>query len=284
MAGLLSGLEKFGLHYLEEAGLYEDEEKKEKESEKPKETLRVMKEEDYLYDKTHECPVCYAKIKARTMKMAKAKLSRTDLDLRPVYENIEPLKYDVVVCPHCGYTALGRYFKGLMAYQIKAIKELISVSFHPTDEGKLVFTFEEALERYKLCLANAIVKRAKASEKAYICLKTGWLLRSMGESIKDTLKNAETKKAELKEQETEFLKNALDGFITAKQSEHYPICGMDEDTVDYIIAVLAIYDGRYDIASKLISNLLASRTVSHRMKEKTRDAKEYLIARLKGRA
>ncbi|MCM1136545.1 MAG: DUF2225 domain-containing protein [Clostridium sp.] len=283
MAGLLSGLEKFGLNYLEDAGLYE-EEKKEKEADKPKETVRVLKEEDYLYDKTHECPVCYATIKARTMKTAKAKLKRTDLDLRPVYENIEPLKYDVVACPHCGYTALSRYFRGLMNYQIKAIKELISVSFHPVDEGKLVFTFEEAIERYKLCLANAIVKRAKASEKAYICLKTGWLLRSMREEIEDSVRNADAKRAALKDQETEFLKNALDGFITAKQSENYPICGMDEDTVDYIIAVLAIYDGRYDVASKLISNLLASRTVSHRMKEKTRDAKEELIGRLRKRA
>ena len=64
MAGLLSGLEKFGLHYLEAAGLYE-EEKKEKEAEKPKAAPVAMKEEDYLYDKTHECPVCYATIKER---------------------------------------------------------------------------------------------------------------------------------------------------------------------------------------------------------------------------
>ena len=182
MAGLLSGLEKFGLHYLEAAGLYE-EEKKEKEAEKPKEAPPKMKEEDYLYDKTHECPVCYATIKERTLKVAKAKLVRTDLDLRPVYENFEPLKYDVVICPHCGFAALGRYFKGLMPFQIKAIRELISASYQPTNLKKVTYTYEDALERYKLSLANAIVKRAKASEKAYICLKTGWLLRSMQENM-----------------------------------------------------------------------------------------------------
>ncbi len=42
-----------------------------------------------------------------------------------------------------------------------------------------------------------------------------------------------------------------------------------------------MYNGQYDISSKLISSILANTTVSHRMKEKTRDAKEELIARLK---
>ena len=280
MAGLLSGLEKFGLHYLEEAGLYEQE-KKEKEAEKPKAAPAAMKEEDYLYDKTHECPVCYATIKERTLKVAKAKLVRTDLDLRPVYDNFEPLKYDVIICPHCGFAALGRYFKGLMPFQIKAIRELISASYQPTNLKKSTYTYEEALERYKLSLANAIVKRAKASEKAYICLKSGWLLRSMQENMDGVGPDFEAKMADLKKQEDEFLKNALEGFITAKQTENYPMCGMDEHTVDYIIAVLAMYNGQYDISSKLISSILANTTVSHRMKEKTRDAKEELIARLK---
>ena len=40
MAGLLSGLEKFGLHYLEEAGLYEQE-KKEKEAKDAKEAAVI---------------------------------------------------------------------------------------------------------------------------------------------------------------------------------------------------------------------------------------------------
>ena len=224
MAGLLSGLEKFGLHYLEEAGLYEQE-KKEKEAEKPKAAPVAMKEEDYLYDKTHECPVCYATIKERTLKVAKAKLVRTDLDLRPVYDNFEPLKYDVIICPHCGFAALGRYFKGLMPFQIKAIRELISASYQPTNLKKSTYTYEEALERYKLSLANAIVKRAKASEKAYICLKSGWLLRSMQENTDGVGPDFEAKMTDLKKQEDEFLKNALEGFITAKQTENYPMCG-----------------------------------------------------------
>ncbi len=271
MAGLLSGLEKLGLKNLESMDLYEEEKKK----------VPVFNETDFLFDKTYECPVCDSKIKARTLKASKARLLRTDMDLRPVYEHIEPLKYDVIICPECGYAALSRYFGGLTSTQIKAVKETISNSYQKTDAQNDIYTYEEALGRYKLCLANAIVKHAKASEKAYICLKTGWLLRSMGESLNKEAEGYAGELASLKEQENEFLKNALEGFLSARQTENYPMCGMDETTVEYLIAVLAMDFGQYDIASRLISGILVSTTATSRMKDKAREVKEVLIAKIK---
>ena len=60
---------------------------------------------------------------------------------------------------------------------------MISANFRPHTEYKELYTYDEALERYKVALANAIVKLAKPSEKAYICLKTAWLLRGKGEKL-----------------------------------------------------------------------------------------------------
>ncbi len=281
MAGLLSGLEKLGLKNLESMDLYEEEKKKEEQEEAGKQKVPVFNETDFLFDKTYECPVCDSKIKARTLKASKARLLRTDMDLRPVYEHIEPLKYDVIICPECGYAALSRYFGGLTSTQIKAVKETISNSYQKTDAQNDIYTYEEALGRYKLCLANAIVKHAKASEKAYICLKTGWLLRSMGESLDKEAEGYAGELASLKEQENEFLKNALEGFLSARQTENYPMCGMDETTVEYLIAVLAMDFGQYDIASRLISGILVSTTATSRMKDKAREVKEVLIAKIK---
>lgn len=133
MAGLLSGLEKLGLKNLESMDLYEEEKKKEEQEEAGKQKVPVFNETDFLFDKTYECPVCDSKIKARTLKASKARLLRTDMDLRPVYEHIEPLKYDVIICPECGYAALSRYFGGLTSTQIKAVKETISNSYQKTD-------------------------------------------------------------------------------------------------------------------------------------------------------
>lgn len=280
MTGLLSGLEKLGLKNLENMDVFEDE-KKQAAEQAQKQKAPEVKETDFLFDKTYECPVCDNKFKARTMKAGKAKLLHTDMDLRPVYEHIEPLKYDAVICPDCGYAVLSRYFGGLTAGQIKAIRETISKSYQKQDQNKEVYTFEEAAERYKLCLVNAIVKHSKASEKAYICLKGGWLHRAMADALDKEAADYTAKRAQLKEQEREFLKNALDGFLAARQSENYPMCGMDESTVDYLTAVLAMQFEQFDVASRLISGILVSPSATSRMKDKAREMKEMLIAKIK---
>lgn len=280
MAGLLSGLDKLGLKNIEEMNVFEEALTNEEAPSITQPEQPVVKETDYLFDKTHECPVCFEEIKVRTMKAGKARLLRTDLDLRPIYENIEPLKYDVIECPHCGYTALSRYFKQITSSQIKAIRENIATSFHGSNKKQETYTYEEALERYKLSLANAIVKHAKASEKAYICLKAGWLIRSQIESL--ALKDTDIKDInQLGKLEKEFLQNALEGFLSARQVESYPMCGMDEVTVEYIVAVLAMQFEQYEISSRIIAEILSSRVVNSRMKDKAREVKDYLIARLR---
>ena len=278
MAGLLSGLSEIGLGGLENMEVYEQPE--DKEAEKQAEEKPEVKEETFLFDKSYECPVCYQGFKAKTVRSGKLRSLGTDRDLRPLYDQMEPLKYDVVICPHCGYAALTRFFGGLTAGQIKAIKENISANFHPVKEEKETYTYEEALYRYKLCLANTIVKHGKVSEKAYICLKAGWLLRSMGENLDPAVEDYNKKIQEIKEQEKDFLKNALDGLITARQTESYPICGMDKVTLEYLIAVLAMEFEKYDISSRLIYNILNTPTVNNRIKDKAREVKDELLQQM----
>lgn len=280
MAGLLDGLGAMGLKNLEGMDLYEKPAAK--ETEKKQAAAPVVKETDFLFDKGYDCPVCDKKIKVRTIRAGRARMIRSDLDLRPVYENIEPLKYDPIICPNCGYSALARFFPTITQNQIKEIRENISKAFQATIADQEVYSYEEALYRYKLCLANAIVKRAKASEKAYICLKAGWLLRSWQESLAgDKTPENEKKCGELKAQEREFLKNAMDGFLAARQSEGYPMCGMDETTVEFLVAVLAMEYGELDLASRIISTIITSPSANARMKDKARDVKDMILAKMK---
>lgn len=280
MAGLLSGLDKLGLGKLEGMDLFEEHTETVKQPE-VKEKKPQFNEEEVLFDKTYECPVCYGTIKERTLRTGKVKLLHTDMDLRPVYEHMEPLKYDVITCPHCGYAVLSRYFQGLTSGQMKEIKEKISKSFKKTDEKKTTYTYEEAIERYKLCLVNTIVKHGKASEKAYICLKAGWLVRSMMENMEPDEPDYDMRRKEARDQEREFLKNALEGFIAARQSESYPMCGMDEITVEYLIAVLAMEFEKYDVAAKLITQIIVSPSANGRVKDKAREVKEILRVKMR---
>ncbi len=192
------------------------------------------------------------------------------------------LKYDVIMCPCCGYSALSRYFKFITSPQAKLIKEKISANFKSRDEvPKEIYTYDEALERYKLTLVNAIVKMAKSSEKAYICIKTAWLLRGKGENLDKDEKGYAEKKKKIDEEEREFLKNALDGFLAARQSESFPMCGMDESTVDYLIAVTAAKFEQYDVAMKLISGVIVSTSANTRMKDRARAFKEQIMKQIK---
>ncbi len=282
MDNLLSGLDSFGLGGLENMNIYEQP-KKAPVGADGKPVAPVLQEQDFLFDKTFTCPICDTEFKSRTVKIGKAKLKGTDMDLRPKYEQVDLLKYDIIMCPACGYAALSRYFKFLTSPQAKLIQKNISANFKPKNENKEIYTYDEALERYKLTLANAIVKQAKSSEKAYICLKTAWLIRGKKESLKESDPDFQAKKAECDAQEDAFLKNALEGFLAARQNESFPMCGMDESTVDYLISVTAIRFEQYETASKLIAGILGSPNVNPHMKDKARDLKEILVKKIKER-
>lgn len=281
MSDLLSGLGQFGLGNLENMNLYE--EPKKAEAGEGGKAAPVMQEQDYLFDKAFNCPVCDKSFKARTVKVGKVKLAGTDLDLRPKYDQVDLLKYDIIMCPHCGYASLSRFYKFLTSPQAKNIKEKISASFKPQTEEKEIYTYDEALERYKLTLANAIVKQAKPSEKAYICLKTAWLLRGKGEHLDTAAADYEEQKKQIDTEEDAFLHNALEGFLAARQTESFPMCGMDETTVDYLISVMAMRFEQYDVANRLISGILTSASANPRMKDKARTIKEMLVKKVKER-
>lgn len=278
MAGLLSGLANLGLGDLENAKVYE--EPKEEKHEEKQSAVVVPQEKDLVYDRNFLCPVCDQKITSKVMKTGKAKLLHTDPDLRAVYEGVDLLKYDVVTCPKCGFSAMTRYFKPMTSVQVKLIREKICKSVQLKPHTGDIYTYEEAMERYQLALACAIVKQARASEKAYICLKAAWLLRGWQEELAGQ-GAGEDKLAPLKEQEKEYLQNAYEGFVSAVSAESFPICGMDEITIDYLIAVLAKQFGKYDVASKLIASILTSPSAGARMKDKARNLKDEILADLK---
>lgn len=277
---ILSGLKGLGLGKLENVDIFEEEEKK--EPEKPAAAaVHKIDEKDLIFDKSFVCPVCDGNFSAKIVKSGKAKLIGTDQDLRARYEGIDPAKYDVLLCPVCGYAALSRYFSGVTSVQAKMIREKISQSVHVSVYNEEVYSYEQALERYKLALVNAVVKKAKASEKAYICLKSAWLMRGYAESLREAGNADEKLLKELAQQESEYLENAYKGFVDARQTENFPMCGMDEITVDYLLAALAVSNKKYDVASKLVASLLTNNAASARIKDKARELKEQILGDMK---
>ena len=276
MANLFEGLENLGLSGAGNMKLYEQE-KETKAATAAKEAVKEASEEDYIFDKSFKCPVCDKTFTAKATKTGKAKSIGFDPDLRPHYQGIDTLKYDAISCEKCGYSAVARYFAvNPTSGQIKLIREgLKSFSGLPKTEG--IYTYDDAITRHKLALACCVMKHAKASEKAYTCLKIAWLLRGKAEEgAAAGVPEAEIKA--LKEQELEYISGAYDGFNEAFSHENFPMCGMDENTVTFLCANLAHEVHKDDDAMRLLARIITARDVNSRIKDKANELKEQIKA------
>lgn len=279
--GMLSGLGGMGLGGLENMDIFEDEEKAKEEAKTKAAAATQIEEKDIVFDRTYTCPVCGEELTSKAVRSNKAKLLGTDPDLRARYDIIDPGKYDVILCHKCGYAALSRFFDKISQPQAKLVKEKISASVKMTVYNDPIYTYKEALERYQLALVNAVVKKSRASEKAYICLKSGWIARGYRESLQESGSNDSQLIGQLEKQEDEFLQNAYKGFTEAIQNEEFPMCGMDEVTMNYLMAVLAARFQKYDVASRMVAAVLTSNAASPRVKDKARDLKEQILKDMK---
>lgn len=257
--GLLSifeGLEKFGLDHLKEMKL---ETSKDSQAEALKKKQINIK--DYIFEKTFDCPVCYKQFKANVVRSSKLKLDKIDEDLCPTYVNIEPLCYEAIVCINCGYSGLKQNFSSITERQGEFILSTITPRFKPViypDE----ITIDMAIERFKLVLVNSLVKRAKDSEKGYICLKISWLYK-----MKQDKKN-----------ELIFTKEAYNALMAALTSEVPPLFGLDENTVLYLLAISCYKLSNYDEALRLLPKIILSKSISPRLKDRAIDLKDKIMA------
>ncbi len=280
MANIFSGLESLGLGNLSGLEIFSDEEAKKKQETGAVAAPVVIREEDLVYEKSYKCPCCDKQFTSKVVKTGKNKLRKSDSDLRPVYESVDSTKYDTVVCPRCGYGCMTKYFAPLSSLQCKLIKEAISKTFKGLPEYGPVYSYQEAMARYKLALVSTVVKKGKSSEKAYCGLKLSWLARSFAESLSDS--PADTKlKAMLAEEEKEYEKIAFAGFKDGFSKENFPMAGMDEYTVTYLVGELARRLGLYDEASRNISRVITAPGANEALKNRARDVKEMLVAEMK---
>ncbi len=280
---LFAGLEKFGFKSTEEVDLFAEEKSSAKEAgEEVEKKAEEPKEEEFLLEKSIRCIVCDKVFKTKVVKSGKAKRLEPDPDLRPRHLYIDTLKYDVSSCPYCGYTALNRFFEHLTSAQIKLVKEQVCSNFkagvqstNPTND------YDKAIEMHKLSLLNAMVKKAKTSEKAYNCLIISWLMRGKIETLDPSNSEEKEKIESLRKEEETFYEQAYDGFIKAISTEMFPICGMDSSTMDYLLAVMSMHFKKYDIASKSLANVITSPSASRKIKDKALELKEEIIKELK---
>ena len=222
----------------------------------------ILKE--MIYEKDYECPLCKIVIKRKAVRSSKNKLIGTDFDLNARYEKVNPLYYEVVVCESCGFAQLNKREEKPTLAEAKLIKEKISARFG----GRQYSTYyraEEAIDRYKLALLNAIVRNATEGEKAYIALKLGWVYREMGNE----------------EEEKRFLGEALKSFLNAYQKEGFPIFELQEEVVCYLIAALSYQMEDFKQSLKWIQIVLRTADLSPKLRDRCFELKSMVTAKEK---
>lgn len=181
--------------------------------------MNVPKE---LFDKTVECPCCVEKFTTKKVRISRLRLLKRDEDFLNHYNLESPIKYNIFVCPNCGYAAYENKYKDMTREKIRSIKENITSRWKKREFGG-VRNLDEAIETYKLGLITGNILGLKRLELANICLNMGWLYRMKEDG----------------DREGRFLTLARDEFIEAYSNESLSGTNIDDVKLTYLIGELS---------------------------------------------
>ncbi len=221
---------------------------------------KELTERDFLYDKKVSCPICEQKVDVRVVRRTSLRLESRDSDSMPVYKYINPLFYDIWVCNYCGHAAFENNFENeVPKEQIALMFENVSSKWNYRTYPD-IYTLDIALERYKLALYCAHLRKAPLSELTMLYLKMGWLFRL----------NVEDQK------EKQCLEQTVSGLESLYDVGKFPVMGMNESAVVYMIADLSFRIGKSKEALLWLAKVLSDINAKPGLKDKCRDLK-YLI-------
>ena len=180
-----------------------------------------MSQPKELYDKKVDCPVCSNKFTTKKVRTSRLRLLKRDEDFLSYYNVENPLKYNIFVCPNCGYANYENKFHEINKEEIDLIKEDILPKWKKRDFGGVRDT-GKAIETYKLALINSTTINCTKLQIGNICLNLAWLYRMIEDS-----------------EEARFLILARDNFINAYNMESLAGTNTDDGKLSYLIGELS---------------------------------------------
>lgn len=241
-------------------------------------------EGEFIFDKGMTCIACGVPFKTKILKSSKARRVGSDMDLRPRYAHIDTLKYGICSCPNCGYSALHSVYPHVVGRQIDNVKQEVCVRFMPEDRtGWKSYSYDQAIRLHELALKCAEARPAKDGEKAYLHLLLSWLIREKGvqaDAIEDEALRTASKESCERQADEHYLA-AFEGFERAMMNEMFPIMGMNQPTLEYVMAYMAFYFDKTEVAAKLLGSVLTNKSTSRHVKDNALDLKDQIIAQLR---
>ena len=201
-----------------------------------------MGEFTFTVEKT--CPICGESTRIVKTK-SKLIAEKTDEDFCVHYKNFNPYFYKIWFCEHCGFAADEKTFLGTMpALHKKKIKDFL-------EQRKLGMQFVEergipdAVASFKLAIFYAELTDQSLAKRAGLYLELGWIYRASEEQDK----------------ETEMLQRAAELYDKSLMTERYPINGLSDNMVIYLIGALYFRMQDYEKATQYISRIIGDQRI-----------------------
>ena len=211
----------------------------------------------YTFTVEKDCPICgqstrVVKTRARLVK------ERTDEDFCVHYKDFNPYYYRVWICEHCGFAGDEKTFTSHMPdrdrQKIKKFLNGKKVSVAFTENRDL----PEAVASFRLAIFFLDLIDASFSRRAGLYLGLAWIYRF----------------AEDEERENETIRKAAELYDHSIMTERYPIGGMTDLMVIYILGAIYFRIGDFEKCTQYLSRLIGNkeiRTTDPKLYDKARD-------------
>lgn len=198
----------------------------------------------YTFTVEKKCPVCGETTRVVKVK-SKLLAERTDEDFCVHYKDFNPYFYKIWFCEHCGFAADEKTFLGSIPLTHKRkIQEFLN-------SRKLGLKFVEerqvpdAVASFKLAIFYTELTGQSLAKRAGLYLELGWIYRA----------------SEEKEREDEMLERAISLYDRSLMTERYPINGLSDNTVIYLIGALYYRLHDFEKSTQYLSRIIGDQRI-----------------------
>ncbi|MFJ7951115.1 DUF2225 domain-containing protein [Lysinibacillus sp. NPDC096418] len=203
----------------------------------------------YYYESNVDCKFCKKHFTTYKVRPNRYKIVEEHTDFMPVYEGLNPLLYEVAVCPHCGYAyhksmtrTYGPFMLLINELYIKELRKPVNICQERT--------IDDAIVSYKLAYLVSKSSMEEPLLMANLALKIAWLYR---------LKNEH-------EAEMRYLQSAREFY-----SKSFATNQEGEERIQFLNAELSLRLGDIKEAKKGFSRLISDRSVSNKYRKLARN-------------
>lgn len=202
----------------------------------------------YYYESKIECNYCKKNYTTYKVRPGRFKVEAQDTDFMPIYKGLNPLLYEVAVCPHCGYAyhksmtrTYGPFMLLIGEIYINQLQKVMDICKERT--------IDEAIASFKLAYLVARASMEESLIMANFAIKIAWLYRLKGDN----------------KSEMHYLRSARELYNKSHATNKE-----GEERLQYLNAEISLRLGDIEEAKRGFSRLIAGREVSNKYRNYAR--------------